>query len=351
MRERYSPNAVLAMLCVAFNGCQPSAVHVEPSIEFTRIPPAGEGSPNIVNTVEGRVNGARPGYRIVLFARSGMWWVQPTAEQPFTLIQMDSKWTSLIHPGSAYAALLVKPGYRPPTTAVALPEKGGAIVAVAMAEGTRLKRPVVRTIRFSGYEWVPRQVPGNRNGRRNAYDPANAWTDDKGYLHLRIGRKENDWTSAEVSLSRSLGYGSYRFVVREISHLEPSAAFSIFTSDESAPAREVDLEISRWGEINSKNAQYAIQPYFVPANVIRFMAPKGILSHSINWELGRISFRSARGSSPRAGSNVVAEHSFTSGVPSPGKESVHINFCVYDSKSNPLRHGSEVIIENFEYLP
>ena len=43
--------------------------------------------------------------------------------------------------------------------------------------------------------------------------------------------------SAEVKLSRSLGYGSYRFVVQDVAHLEPAAVFALFTWDDSARPR------------------------------------------------------------------------------------------------------------------
>jgi hypothetical protein len=287
----------------------------------------------------------------VLFARSGVWWVQPTVDNPFSTLDANSRWSTFTHPGSAYAALLVTPQYRPPTTMNRLPEKGGVIAAVAWVEGAGLKRLALKTLDFSGYQWEIRQTASNRGGTTNLYDPANAWTDEKGFLHLRIARKENHWTSAEVGLMRSLGYGSYRFIVHDVSHLEPAAAFSVFTWDDAGPPREVDIEISRWGETGSKNAQFVVQPYYVPANVIRFVAPGGVLTHSFRWDPGRITFKTVRGTASGTGANIVAEHSFTSGVPSPGGELIHLNLYVYDNKSNPLRNGSEVIVEKFEYLP
>ncbi len=84
---------------------------------------------------------------------------------------------------------------------------------------------------FSGYEWQIRQVPSDRGGA-NDYDPANAWTDESGALHLRIAGTPGRWTSAEVILTRSLGYGTYSFVVRDVSHLEPAVAFGMFTWDD-----------------------------------------------------------------------------------------------------------------------
>jgi signal transduction histidine kinase len=80
-----------------------------------------------------------------VFARSGAWWVQPFADQPFTSIGPDSRWKSRTHSGTEYAALLVEPGYEPPATMDALPSAHGAVVALAVTEGA----PVFwRTARF-----------------------------------------------------------------------------------------------------------------------------------------------------------------------------------------------------------
>ncbi len=360
MPEPFRPQTVLAvwlgaLACLAMCNCQRLERHEKPSIEFSRVPPADEGSQEKMETIEGRVKGAHPGDRIVLFSRSGRWWVQPFADQPFTAILPDATWKSSTHPGAAYGALLVDSRYRPPPTVNALPEEGGPVLAEATVPGgtpTPLK-----TVQFSGYEWEIRDTASDPGGSKNFYDPANVWTDQRGFLHLRIAKQGDRWISSELRLSRSLGYGSYRFVVQDVSHLEPAAVFAMFTWDDSGPSREMDIEISRWGEPADKNAQYVIQPYVVPANTVRFMAPPGPLTYWINWQPGKVAFRTVRGSSSRlltsglSGSNEVDEHVFTSGVPSPGNERIHMNLYVYNNKSNPLRQGSEVIVEKFEFLP
>ena len=160
------------------------------------------------------------------------------------------------------------------------------------------------------------------------------------------------WVSAEVKLSRSLGYGSYRFVVRDVSHLEPAAVFALFTWDDLGPAREMDIEISRWGEPEDKNAQYVVQPYVVPANTVRFAAPGG-RPHLLD---GLAAGPGIVQDHPRfhieqSASDVVAEHVFTSGVPSAGNERIHMNLYVYGNKRHPLQHEFEVVIEKFEFLP
>lgn len=341
---------VVLSLCASPIGCRSTHADVEPAITFTKLPQSGDGSPTKLDPIEGTVTGAQRGDRVVLFARSGVWWVQPFANEPFTAIQ-NSKWKGTTHPGSSYAAVLVRPDYKPPPTIKALPVKGGGVLAVAVAEGVMLAQPKLKTLRFSGYEWEIRQTPSEPGGSLNIYDPANTWVDQKGFLHLKIARNGEGWTSAEVKLSRSLGYGSYRFIVQNIAHSEPAAVLNLSVWDNSGPPREMDIEISRWGEPNSKNAQYVIQPYYIPANVVRFNAPPGVLTHWLTWEPGKATFNTVRGAATSMTTPSVAHHVFTSGIPSPGAESIHMNLYVFANKNNPLRRESEVVIEHFEYLP
>jgi hypothetical protein len=346
--------AALVIICFVIGGCSKWQVKMEPTIEFTNVPAAHEGGSDTAGTIEGRVVGARPGQQIVLFARSGQWWVQPFADQPLTNIQPDSKWSNSTHLGTEYAALLVEPGYRPAATLDSLPMKGGAVIAVASVKGGPAAEGVVKTVRFSGYEWAVRTVASNRGGAITHYDPENVWTDDGGALHLRIAVNSGKWTCAEMKLTRSLGYGLYRFVVRESSRLEPAAVFSMFTWDDAAQEqnhREFGVELTRWGDPLSKNAQYMVQPYYVPENVARFMAPSGILTHSFQWEPGKVSFRTVRGANAAGGSRPLAEHVFSSGVPTPGGELIHVNLYTFGNAASRLGRQNEVVIEKFEYLP
>lgn len=126
---------LLTISCFLFGGCS-TWQGDGPSVEFTAIPLAHEGGPERLDTVEGRVGGARPGQRIVLYARSGAWYVQPFVEEPYTAIRPDSTWGNTTHLGTEYAALLVGPEYVPPAITDSLPRPGGAVLAVATVEGT-----------------------------------------------------------------------------------------------------------------------------------------------------------------------------------------------------------------------
>ena len=342
-----SKSVLFLLLCILLSACRSRQADARPSIEFSRVPGAFESGSDAIDIIEGQVIGARPGQQIVLYARNGAWWVQPLVNEPFTKIQPDSKWTNSTHLGTEYAALLVEPDYRPPPSIEVLPKEGNGVAAVAIADGASAVHSKI--LHFSGYDWRVRSAPSSRGGG-NGYDPDNAWTDASGALHLRIAKTSGNWTCAEVSLTRSFGYGSYSFVVRDISRLEPAAVFGMFTWDYAGTDpnhREMAVEISRWGDPLSKNAQYVIQPYYVPANVSRFTAVPGVLTHVFHWEPGRVSFSTVGGS----GSRPVSGHVFTSGVPSHGVESIRMNLYVFNGARTPLQNEAEVVVDKFEYLP
>jgi hypothetical protein len=327
-----------------------------PVVEFTTIPPAAQGGRERVDTIAGRVSGARPGQQIVVYARSGPWWVQPWPDKAFIPIKADSTWSTPTHLGFEYAALLVEPGYHPPPTMDTVPVAGGSVLAVSTAKGTgTVQLAPTKPLTFSGYDWHVRTISSDRGGMNNLYDPDNAWIDPRGALHLRIKKRAGRWSCAEVVLNRSLGYGTYITVVRDTSHLEPAAVLSLTTFDDwggEEHFREMDVEMSRWGDAGSRNnAQYGIQPFYIPGNLAPFVAPSGTLTHVLHWELGRASFKTVRGSSDRPGAPVVAEHVFTTQVPTPGKETFQLLFYVVDSEKSPMQKETEVVIEKFEYLP
>ena len=327
---------------------------MEPSIQFTTIPPAAVGGSERVALIAGRAAGIQPGQRIVIYAKSGVWWVQPITDKPYTTVAADSTWQNKIHLGDEYAALLVDHGYRPANTRDALPPLGDGVIAIATVKGTGdpTTRPP-KVLAFSGYEWDVRNIPSDRGGP-NDYDPDNAWTDAEGRLHLKLAKRDGRWTSAEVILRRGLGHGTYSFTVRDVSGLDPAAVLGLLTWDiESVDQnhRELDVEISHWGDAKTPNTQYVVQPYYVPANVARFTAPPGTLTHSFRWEPGQASFKTVRGAGERGTGPLVAEHVFTSGVPSSGTETFQLILYAIASEKNPMEKGAEIVVEKFEYLP
>lgn len=346
----------LTLICLTLNGCKSQRRDGTPSVEVTQIPPAAQGGDERVDSIAGRVHGFHSGQQIVIYAHSGPWWIQPDPDHPLVSIRSDSTWSTPTHDGLEYAALLVEPGYHPVPTLDLTPIPGGQIAAVTIVKGsgTPTFAPTI-PLKFSGYDWAVRTVPSNRGGLENLYDPENVWTDANGALHLRITRRSGLWYCAQLALTRSLGYGTYILRLRNVSHLEPAAVFSMYTFDEwhgDQYYREMDVEMSRWGDAaNPNNAQYGIQPFYVPGNVYPFTAPAGPLTYTMRWKSGSVTFTTTRSSPDGTAGTVVAEHEFTAGVPTPGREKVKLQVYLVPSDKYPLQEGGEVIIDKFEYLP
>src|SRR6266702_7028491 len=232
-------------LLVAFvlTGCHSSSNNLAPTVIFSKVAAAYQESSYKTDIterdyktdrVDGRVTGARPGLRIMLYAMTdGRWGLCRQSGQPSTNIEADGRWKASVHLGIQYAALLVDPTYDPPEQTESLPIVGNGVVALAVVngEGSGPVLPSPKILNFSGYEWTTSTGPIFHAGSRNFFDPANVWTDESGALHLRISGSPGKWTAAELKLTRSLGYGTYRFQVRDVSHLEPSALLTLITWD------------------------------------------------------------------------------------------------------------------------
>jgi hypothetical protein len=285
-----------------------------PSIAFTKVPAAAKGGPDTLDIIEGRITDARPGQRLVLYARSSVWWVQPSANMPFTEIRGDSTFSAKTHLGKA--------------------------------------KPPRHTLQFGGYEWTVRAAPSDRGGP-NQFDPSNAWTDSEGALHLRIAGQPGKWTCAELSLTRSFGYGLYTFTVDDVSTLDPAARFAIFTWDGPAVAqygREMSINIGRYGDRPEDNARYVVQPSDIAANRSMFYAPPGLLTHQLRWEPERAIFRTYRGA--RAGEGKpIAEHTFSKGVPGMGNETIRMSLFVFQRNPTPMQKPAEVVVRRFTFEP
>jgi hypothetical protein len=105
----------------------------KPSIKITDVPSKGAG-PDTAETIAGTVGGVNVNEcKVVIFARTDVWYVQPYTAAPDTQIRADGTWQSDTHLGSEYAALLVKNSYKPPATTGTLPGVSGAVLAIDRA--------------------------------------------------------------------------------------------------------------------------------------------------------------------------------------------------------------------------
>jgi hypothetical protein len=162
----------LVLFIVVSNGKSARLIQKEeasskPGIAISHVPQRGAG-PEGMRTIAGTVSGVGTRrVRVVLFARTNTWYVQPYAASPYTAIGTDGKWQTQTHLGDEYAALLVEATYKPPAMTDTLPEVDGPVLAIAtVAANTKGEESAwlptqsssanntrSRTIRFSGYTW------------------------------------------------------------------------------------------------------------------------------------------------------------------------------------------------------
>lgn len=108
--------------------------NTKPAIQITEVPPRGAG-PDRLERIAGTVRGVNiKECKVIVFARTDTWYVQPYIEASDTEIKNSNTWQTDTHLGSEYAALLVSNSYKPPSTTGRLPEVGGPILAIVVVD-------------------------------------------------------------------------------------------------------------------------------------------------------------------------------------------------------------------------
>lgn len=118
------------LLIVLLLSCATAPAKLPIVIDFTAIPKGGEGSSSR-GDIAGRVTGidSPEKYKIVLYAHTDKWYVQPLTSDPMTDITPDGAWSNWTHLGHRYGALVVQRDFRPPDITQALPSVGGMVLA------------------------------------------------------------------------------------------------------------------------------------------------------------------------------------------------------------------------------
>lgn len=119
------------------------------------------------------------------------------------------------------------------------------------------------TLTFSGYTWEVRAGYGGPGP--NYWEPANAWVDEQGHLHLRLAYQDGQWRCAEVTLTTALGFGRYQFYVEgPLDALDPNVVLGLFDypTPDIGPdgTNEIDIEFARWGNAANPPGNYTVWP-------------------------------------------------------------------------------------------
>jgi hypothetical protein len=348
----------LAGLClIASTTLQKARADDAPSITITSPAPFGRGGETPRGPIEGMAKGSNlSDLKVVIYTLTDQWYVNPTIDEPFTEIARDGSWHANITLGHTYAAMLVKPGYKPEPTLAALPKVGGDVVALVQARA----RP--RAIEFSGLEWTVKasSAPVGPGPNMFSDDKDNVFVDDKGRLHMRITRSGSQWDCAEVISKKSFGYGTYQFELEtNFDTLDPNVILGLFTwSNEPAfHHREIDVEIARWGDPKNENTQFVVQPYTNAGNIVRFELPRGLnaSTHRFTWKADRVDFESRSGGDAEDATKdakvLIRRQTFDHDVPRAGGENARINLWLMDGKPPRQAREVEVIVRRFTFSP
>ncbi len=169
---------------------------------------------------------------------------------------------------------------------------------------------------------------------------------------MRLTRDNGAWVCSELHSVRSLGYGDYRLEVEDVGHLEPAVMFSVFTLVDrpiDGDHRGMDIHITQRGEPSNTNAEFVVQPSFVPANFYYLNVPAGPLALQLKWSPDRAEFSASHAQSPEG--KAIESWVFSTGVPIPDDAQIHINLCAYGNARIPPTHDAEVVVKSFEFFP
>lgn len=336
----------------------------QPALELTSVPPYDSSE-----DLEGRAAGVEPGeakVAVVIFVPGAGWWAKPTAANPLTSLRPDGFWRADITTGGADRTATKIAAFLVPADFVVQPILGVAKLpatlqkqALAKAIAVRVKRKE-QTIAFCEHEWIVKYAADRRGPGPNYFSDSekNVWVDDQDRLHLRITHRDGKWQCAEIISKRTFGYGTYTFDLDcSVEGLDPNIILGLFTwSDAPEYAhREIDIEISRWGDADNKDAQFVVQPYDAPEHMRRFRLPGGLKSstHSFKWLRNVVSFRTMVGdASTRTDKNdVIHQWDCVKDVPQTGDENARMNLWLMRGQPPMSGEEAEIVVRGFEFVP
>lgn len=334
-----------------------------PALHMTQVPAYGSD-----DDLQGQVLHVNPRhYRVAVYLFTDAW----APARPDPLLEPDPAGLFICHPtpgagnppAKKYAAFLFPRGYDPlPVSGEVFPDEFFRKAAAYRIMERRPAGELRRLVWFSGREWEVKSPFGAAGPGPNYFsdDDENVRTDSLGRLHLGIRQHDGRWYCAEVICRQTPGYGEYRFYVEtDPAEMDANSVLGMFTWDDAAPDqhfREIDLELSRWGEAANANAQFVVQPYDAPGHLRRYDIPAGAgaVVQAFDWRPGQIGFRAWRGdgAEPANPADLLQTWSYGGpGVPTPGAENVRINFWLFRGAGPADGKDREIIVRKFEYRP
>jgi hypothetical protein len=206
-------------------------------------------------------------------------------------------------------------------------------------------------ILFSNYEWNIKSSSRKVGPGLNYFSSSseNVYVDEKGKLHLKVIKKDDQLYSTEISLTESLGYGEYSFKIEnDFTSFEDDIVFGFFLWDDDDclnDHKEVDIEFSKWGNPKSNfNLQYIVHPFSDSSSSRFYLNTTGNTLHKIIWIKDKIEFISLS----LTDNKIIRTWQFNGKIPSPGNEKLKINLWAAGAKR--IKSETEAIISDFSFI-
>ncbi|MBI4425951.1 MAG: PEGA domain-containing protein [Candidatus Kerfeldbacteria bacterium] len=292
--------------------------------------------------------------RVVLWALTNYWYVQPYIDSPYTTICGDGSWSNYTHPWNRIVALLVDETYVPGATRTFHPKNDPGVLAWAEYPSLRNDLP----LQFSSRTWDIKVAESPFGPGPNYFSdhPDNVFVDQTGRLHLKIVYRDGKWYCSEVLLPQSLGFGVYTVQIdSRLDGLDQYLVVApVFTFESGT--RELDFEAG--GDVlipGANNGQFVVQPYTRAGNLVRFVMPaEAQTSCRIEWRADHVQFTvwKGHGSFPQAPEDVIYDWTYTGpDIPPPGGERLHANIWLFNGQAPANGEGAELILRSFTFQP
>ncbi|MBN2019346.1 MAG: hypothetical protein JW749_03900 [Sedimentisphaerales bacterium] len=353
---------LVGLTFASFDDCILREIECTDCIRFNEVPSCGND-----DLLKGSVIGINPAdYKIGIYIFVDDWWPKPMFAVPWTDINPDGSWQCDISWAESDLRATEIMAFLVPVNEIAnWPVDFSNPVGLSALPGEAFRFPSAGSFRpscfdsipFAGFNWLIKDSgtrPVDPGG--NIFNHNNVWVDDDG-MHLKVTKVGDSWHCAEVFMEKSLGGGTYRFVVdNNTPLLDPTIVLGLFTWDKFAPHytnREMDIEISRWNNPFADNAQYVIQPADA-GRIHRFNVDPcdKDITHILEWGFGVAGFESFYGTTLPPDETTLIDSWVYAGndVPRPGNENVRINLWL-NGEAPTDGNEVEVIIKDFEVTP
>lgn len=217
------------------------------------------------------------------------------------------------------------------------------------------------TLQFAGYTWNITNSGGDSQGPGpNIFDPSYAWVDADGFLHLKIAKAaDGKYHCAEVTLAKSLGYGTYQWSVEgALGALDKNVVFGMFNYSGNDGFDEMDIEYSKWGvQNNSKTLGYTLYPQ--TGSTQPYVESDFPFTLSGTYTTQRLIRTSTSATFKSLGgfydddTNLYASKTWTNPPNSVStlKMPILMNLWLYNGVKPSNGTGVEIIIHNFKFTP